>query len=79
MPALALALKALIPGGFWMALVGGSGADGAGRYALVKARDGAVLADGDEAFDDRARPWRRSSARAGSAGRCMPRRGLRRS
>ena len=37
-----------------MALVGGSGEDGEGRYALVKARGGAVLADGDEVFDDRA-------------------------
>ena len=37
-----------------MALVGGSGEDGGGRYALVKARGGAVLADGDEAFGDRA-------------------------
>lgn len=53
-PALALALKAHIDCEFWMALVGGSGADGGGRYALVKARGGAVLADGDEAFEDRA-------------------------
>ena len=52
--ALALALKAHIDGEFWMALVGGSGGDGEGRYALVKARGGAVLADGDEAFDGRA-------------------------
>ena len=53
-PALALALKAHIEGGFWMALVGGDGGGGEGRYALVKARGGAVLADGDEVFDDRA-------------------------
>lgn len=52
--ALALALKATIEDEFWMALVGGSREDGEGRYALVKARGGAVLADGDEAFDDRA-------------------------
>jgi len=53
-PALALALKAHIESGFWMALVGGDGGGGEGRYALVKARGGAVLADGDEVFDDRA-------------------------
>ena len=53
-PALALALKAHIGGGFWMALVGGDGGGGEGRYALVKALGGAVLADGDEVFDDRA-------------------------
>ena len=53
-PALALALKVHIESEFWMALVGGSAEDGGGRYALVKARGGAVLADGDEAFDDRA-------------------------
>ena len=52
--ALALALKAHIECEFWMALVGGSAEDGGGRYALVKARGGAVLADGDEAFGDRA-------------------------
>ena len=52
--ALALALKAHIECEFWMALVGGGGEDGGGRYALVKARGGAVLADGDETFDDRA-------------------------
>ncbi len=58
-PALAAALLEHIDGGFWMALVEG-GADpsggpggGEGRYALVKARDGTVLADGDEVFDDR--------------------------
>ena len=53
-PALALALKAHIEGGFWMALVGGDCGGGEGRYALVKARGGAVLADGDEVFGDRA-------------------------
>ena len=51
-PALALALLEHVEGVFWMALVEGESADGRGRYALVKARDGAVLADGDEAFDD---------------------------
>ena len=62
LPALAAALLEHIEDGFWMALiegdadpsaVGGPGG-GEGRYALVKARDGAVLADGDEVFDDRA-------------------------
>ena len=58
LPALALALEAHIEGSFWMALVegdtsGGGGAEGGGRYALVKARGGAVLADGDEVFEDR--------------------------
>jgi len=52
--ALALALLEHVEGAFWMALVDGEAADGRDRYALVKARDGAVLADGDEAFDDRA-------------------------
>ena len=33
---------------------GTGGAGGPARYALVKARGGAVLADGDEVFDDRA-------------------------
>ena len=55
LPALALALLASIEGAFWMALVEGD-ADPAGgrRYALVKARGGTVLADGDEVFEDRA-------------------------
>lgn len=53
-PALALAFLEHIEGAFWMALVEGEAADGGSRYALVKARDGTVLADGDEAFDDRA-------------------------
>ena len=48
--ALALALLAHLGGGFWMALVED---DGGARFALVKARDGAVLADGDEVFDSR--------------------------
>ena len=58
LPALALALGEHIDGGFWMALVADDAVDGAGggeaRWALVKARDGAVLADGDEVFGDRA-------------------------
>ena len=58
LPALAPALLERIEGAFWMALVEGeadsSAAGGGRRYALVKARDGAVLADGDEVFDDRA-------------------------
>ena len=48
--ALALALLAHLGGGFWMALVED---DGGETFALVKARDGAVLADGDEVFDTR--------------------------
>ena len=57
LPALALALLDLINGEFWMALVEGDAADGEAddemsRFALVKARDGAVLADGDVVFDD---------------------------
>ena len=55
LPALALALLAHLGDGFWMALAEGTGGDGGpARYALVKARGGAVLADGDEVFDDRA-------------------------
>ena len=57
LPALALALQTSIPGDFWMALVEGdtdAGEPGRGPFALVKARGGAILADGDEAFDDRA-------------------------
>ena len=50
LPALALALLEHIEGAFWMALV----EDDAGEAcALVKARDGAVLADGDEVFATR--------------------------
>ena len=51
LPALALTLVRYIKEEFWMALVAD---DVAGRYALVKARDGAILADGDEVFGDRA-------------------------
>lgn len=53
-PALALALQELIGGDFWMALVGDDAAEagGEGACALVKARDGAILADGDEVFED---------------------------
>jgi len=59
-PALAAVLLEHLGDRFWMALVEGeavssNGAGGGeGRFALVKARDGAVLADGDEVFDDRA-------------------------
>ncbi|MDE0051575.1 MAG: hypothetical protein OXO52_17435 [Rhodospirillales bacterium] len=50
LPALALALLEHLGGGFWMALV----EDDSGEVlALVKARDGAVLADGDEVFESR--------------------------
>ena len=65
LPALAPALLDLIRGEFWMALVegdaetgdpgtGDTAADGTGHYALVKARGGTVLADGDEVFETRA-------------------------
>ena len=54
LPALALALLAAVEGAFWMALVeGDADPSGGRRYALVKARGGAVLADGDEVFEDR--------------------------
>ena len=49
-PSLAASLHAHIDAPFWMAL---AEADD-GRFALVKARDGAILADGDEVFPDRA-------------------------
>ena len=49
-PSLAAALQAHIGTPFWMALVEADD----GRLALVKARDGAILADGDEVFADRA-------------------------
>ena len=61
LPALALALNGAIESQFWMALAA-SDADGeagntpaadTGRYALIKVRDGAVLADGDEVFTNR--------------------------
>ena len=48
-PSLAASLHAHIDAPFWMAL---AEADD-GRFALVKARDGAILADGDEVFPDR--------------------------
>ena len=60
LPALALALTELIGSEFWMALVAGDAATGdstdrgdTGHYALIKVRDGAVLADGDEVFTGR--------------------------
>ena len=49
-PSLAASLQAHIAAPFWMALVEATD----GRLALVKARDGAMLADGDEVFPDRA-------------------------
>ena len=49
-PSLAASLQAHIGAPFWMALVEATD----GRIALVKARDGAILADGDEEFADRA-------------------------
>ena len=48
-PSLAASLQEHVSAPFWMALV--EAADG--RLALVKARDGAILADGDEVFADR--------------------------
>ena len=65
LPSLALALLDRIDGDFWMALVEGDSPGGdtgtgdhaaatAPRYALVKARNGAILTDGDEVFDTRA-------------------------
>ena len=59
LPALAPALLQLIDGEFWMALIageappGGKPAGESERYALIKVRDGAVLADGDEVFTRR--------------------------
>ena len=50
LPSLAAALREVVSGEFWMALVEGQG----GRYALVQVRDGAILADGEQVFDDRA-------------------------
>ncbi len=49
-PSLAASLLAHFNSGFWMALVEADD----GRLALVKARDGQVLADGEEVFEDRA-------------------------
>ena len=48
-PSLAASLRAHLLSGFWMALVEADD----GRCALVKVRDGQVLADGDEVFEDR--------------------------
>ena len=60
LPALAPALAGSIESEFWMALVAGDAATGnatdtgdIGHYALIKVRDGAVLADGDEVFTGR--------------------------
>ena len=54
LPALAPALVDSIESEFWMALAAGDAATGAsGRFALIKVRDGAVLADGDEVFTNR--------------------------
>ena len=60
LPALAPALADSIESEFWMALVAGDAATGnstdtgdTGHYALIKVRDGAVLADGDEVFTGR--------------------------
>ena len=50
LPSLAAALLDHVPGDFWMALVEGH----ENRFALVKVREGSILADGDEVFDDRA-------------------------
>ncbi len=60
LPALAPALVDSIESEFWMALVAGDAASGnvtdtgdIGHCALIKVRDGAVLADGDEVFTGR--------------------------
>ena len=59
LPALAPALLEFIEGDYWMVLIAGEAAPGgnaaseSGRFALIKVRDGAVLADGDEVFTDR--------------------------
>ena len=53
LPALSLALMALIGGGRWVALLEGAATDGGALYALVRARDGAVLVGGEEIFSDR--------------------------
>ena len=55
-PTLAPALLEAIESHFWMVLVAGDAAEDdspgsdAGRFALIKVRDSAVLADGDEVF-----------------------------
>ena len=53
LPALSLALQALIDGESWMALVEGDADGGGVRYAQVTAPGGAVPAVADEVFDDR--------------------------
>ena len=62
-PSLAASLQAQIAAPFWMALVEADD----GRLALVKTRDGAMLADGDEVFPDRASA-REAFARARDVG-----------
>ena len=62
-PSLAAALQAHIAEPSWMALVEADD----GRLALVKARDGSMLADGDEVFGERA-PALEAFARARDAG-----------
>ena len=49
LPSLAAALSAHVGVASFVALAGGQG----GRFALVRVRDGSILADGDEVFDDR--------------------------
>ena len=49
-PSLAASLQAHLGTEFWMGLVESDD----GRAALVKVREGAILADGDEVFEDRA-------------------------
>ena len=56
----------LIGGGRWVALVEGAPVGGGALYALVKVRDGAVPADGEEIFGDRVAPWWPSSGRGPS-------------
>ena len=80
LPALAPALVDSIESDFWMALVAGDAATGdstdrgdTGHYALIKVRDGAVLADGDEdgAFGIYAAMVRRLAASWTEPGRRM--------
>ena len=49
LPSLAAALSAHVGAASFVALVEGQG----GRFALTRVRDGIILADGDEVFDDR--------------------------
>lgn len=49
LPSLAAALSAHVGVASFVALAAGQG----GRFALVRVRDGTILADGDEVFDDR--------------------------